>query len=402
MRPRLRRAVIAIALVPSLYCVIYLGAMWDPYGNVSRLPVGLANLDRGTEYRGAHHNLGEKLVEGLEEKRPFRFVRFDSAESAEGAVRSGEVYFALVVSEDFSGSAVPGAKTGALTLITSQGSSYVASIIGGRFAEDMAADVNRKIEIERWNAVLSSDLLKGLDAVRSVIREITRAPRPERPDAEHMAVSVQVRHEELAPVPSNGPAFAPYFMALSLWVGALMPAFLFRLTVLPRSAAGGGAAAKVAGKWAIPVCVSLAGALLLSVTIRYGMGIRSVHPAGLVAVLIAAALAYSATILPLVSLLGDVAKLLCVLLLVVQIASAGGAYPIELSPEPYRVVSHCLPLTHVVRGLRASMFGSFNGEWGRCVLFLILWAAGGALVGVVSARRFRYVEDEMYGPALSI
>lgn len=401
-RPMLWLAAATISLIPALYSVIYLGALWDPYGNVDRIPAGLVNLDRGTQFRGGRYNLGERLVKELRRKKPFTFVEYDSAAGAEKAVRSGEVYFALVVPAGFSGRALPGTDIGSLTLITSQGTSYIATLIAGRFAGDAAEGMNDELVVERWRAVLGSDVVKGIDTIHNVLTLLTAEESSGKQSPEDMAMSVRVKTRDLAPVSSNGPGFAPYFMALSLWLGALMPAFLFHLIVFPRSVAAIGNTAKIAGKGIIPLMISLSGAVLLGLTVQYVLKIPVVHPAGFYLVLLLAVATYTAIILSLVRCVGDAGKLLAVLLLVVQIASSGGAYPIETSPAFYRAVSPYLPMTHVVDGLRAAIFGSYNGGWAVSLLFLLPWIAVSLCISFLSSKRFRYVDDADYGPALDL
>jgi putative membrane protein len=76
----------------------------------------------------------------------------------------------------------------------------------------------------------ASRLADGLDEVASGFESGLGGA-----SATKLAAPVEVRVERTAPVPSNGQAFAPYFSALSLWVGALMMSFVFYLRRLPDS-----------------------------------------------------------------------------------------------------------------------------------------------------------------------
>ena len=42
--------VIVIALIPAIYAGLFLASMWDPYGNVDKLPVAIVNEDEPAEY----------------------------------------------------------------------------------------------------------------------------------------------------------------------------------------------------------------------------------------------------------------------------------------------------------------------------------------------------------------
>ena len=66
------------------------------------------------------------------------------------------------------------------------------------------------------------------------------------------------------------------------------------------------------------------------------------------------------------------------------------------------MISPYLPLTNVVEGLRASMFGSYDGNWMKYMLYMLPWAIIGFALNLIAARRFDYVEDAEYGPAVDL
>jgi putative membrane protein len=70
----------------------------------------------------------------------------------------------------------------------------------------------------------------------------------------------------------------------------------------------------------------------------------------------------------LVRAIGDAGKALSMVLLTLQTSASGGLLPVELSGSLYEWVSPWLPMTWVVKGIKASMFGAFNHEWGTPLL----------------------------------
>ena len=44
--------VLAIIAIPTIYTTLFLGSMWDPYGNVDKLPVAVVNEDQPVTYEG--------------------------------------------------------------------------------------------------------------------------------------------------------------------------------------------------------------------------------------------------------------------------------------------------------------------------------------------------------------
>ena len=44
--------IIAVIVIPTIYTTLFLGSMWDPYGNLDRLPVAVVNRDVPVTYAG--------------------------------------------------------------------------------------------------------------------------------------------------------------------------------------------------------------------------------------------------------------------------------------------------------------------------------------------------------------
>src|ERR1700755_2266383 len=85
-QPKVILAVLAIIFVPSLYVLIYVSSVWDPYANLNQLPAALVNQDVPVTVAGREVNLGGEVVATLEKQRPFAFKRFDTPEAARAAV----------------------------------------------------------------------------------------------------------------------------------------------------------------------------------------------------------------------------------------------------------------------------------------------------------------------------
>lgn len=91
----------AIALIPALYNLIFLGALWDPYGNVDQLPVAVVNQDEVVEFQGQTLAIGDELVESLKESQSLDF-HFVSAAEADDGLSEGDYYLKITIPENFS------------------------------------------------------------------------------------------------------------------------------------------------------------------------------------------------------------------------------------------------------------------------------------------------------------
>ena len=64
---------VALILIPSIYTVVFLGSMWDPYGNSGDLPVAVVNKDKAVEYNDKKLDVGDQLVKKLKDNDSLDF-----------------------------------------------------------------------------------------------------------------------------------------------------------------------------------------------------------------------------------------------------------------------------------------------------------------------------------------
>ncbi|MDD2926879.1 YhgE/Pip domain-containing protein [Rhodoferax sp.] len=220
-------------------------------------------------------------------------------------------------------------------------------------------------------------------------------------NAQGLATSVQPTIEVDAPVQNNGSGFAPNIIPGALWLGASLAAFLIHMRTLARTAAKASAWAKMAGKMVIPSGIVLLQALLVWVVVVWLLNVRAVQVGALALTLCAAAITFLLIVFALTRALGDAGKALALVFLAVQLSSSGGILPVELSGGLFAQISPYLPITWVVRALKATLFGAFEGDWQHPLQLL-------ALAGVVSAclacfvGRWRYVRPSALRPALDL
>src|SRR5699024_12223476 len=70
-----------LVILPSLYAWFNIKASWDPYGQTDQIPIGIVNEDEGAEVSGEDIDVGEMLVESLEDNDSmnWKFVSKDKA-----------------------------------------------------------------------------------------------------------------------------------------------------------------------------------------------------------------------------------------------------------------------------------------------------------------------------------
>ena len=79
----------------------------------------------------------------------------------------------------------------------------------------------------------------------------------------------------------------------------------------------------------------------------------------------------------------NLGKAIAVILLIVQVAGGGGAYPLAILPQFFQDVSVWLPATHVINAMRAAMFGVYQGDFWIEIGCVLLYVVPFALLGLV-------------------
>ena len=242
------------------------------------------------------------------------------------------------------------------------------------------------------------ELSAGLDMLNQSLPTDIHSPDG---SAKGLADSVEPVVEVVAPVVNNGAGFAPNFLATSLWMGAVMSAFLFHLRRLPLVAQTAKPAAQLTGKLAILACIVIAQSGVILLMTLFGLEISIVQIPEFVLTLVFSALSFLLIIVALTRAFGDAGKGVALILLILQLSAGGGVLPVELSGNLYQSVSPWLPFTWVIKALRVSMFGAFDGQW------LAPWLRIG-LVGVVAwicacyIGRWKFVGPDEHRPAMDI
>ena len=140
----------ALVLTPALCVWMYLGGVWDPYGNLAQLPAAVVNQDVPVVQAGRQINLGGDILATLEKEKPFTFVRYPTPDAARAAVQSGKAFFALLIPPDFSQRSVAAESPAQLGLYVSTAGNSTVSLLGQRFGSDLAHSLNEQLNRERW------------------------------------------------------------------------------------------------------------------------------------------------------------------------------------------------------------------------------------------------------------
>jgi putative membrane protein len=203
-------------------------------------------------------------------------------------------------------------------------------------------------------------------------------------------------------VPNYGTGFAPFFVPLSLWVGGMIIYMLLR-PLNPRAMAGTAPGRRVAlAGWLPAAVIGAAQACVVLAVLHLALGLRAEHWPGLVAFLALASAAFLAVIQWVNARFGPIGRILALALLMLQLTSAAGTYPIETSPRFFQVIRPYLPMSWVVDGMRHLISGGpMTSVWQGCAV-LGAFLTGGLALTALAVRHNRVWTMKRLHPALKL
>lgn len=199
-----------------------------------------------------------------------------------------------------------------------------------------------------------------------------------------------------------GVGFAPYFLSLALWVGAMLTSMLMK-PLTRRHALAGAPAWRVALAGYVPAAaIGAAQAIVLFLVVRFGLGLAPVSPWGTLGMLVATSLTFTAILQALGALLGAPGRLVALALLMLQLTSSGGTYPVQTSPGFFQALHPWLPMTYIVSALRRlTVGGSWDAVWAALAV-LAAFGVGAFALTAYAARRSRRLTLTSLHPALTL
>ncbi len=177
----------------------------------------------------------------------------------------------------------------------------------------------------------------------------------------------------------NGIGMAPYMIAVSLMVVALSTNVIFASSL-------SGRPVKNRFEWAkqklfINGLISTVGSLVLYGAIQF-LGFEANYEWRTIFLIILGGWTLMALVTALVGWDNRYGSFLSLVMLLLQVGSAGGSYPIELSPKFFQVVHPYMPMTYIVTGLRQtiSMTGSIGTQVGVLSALLVAFMIFGLII----------------------
>ncbi|MEV8173084.1 YhgE/Pip domain-containing protein [Microbacterium sp. NPDC079176] len=270
---------------------------------------------------------------------------------------------------------------GAQTLAS--GAQTVAT--GAAAANDGAAQLRDGL------GTLASGTAELRDGLSDGVQQIpVSTPELRTLQADTIADPVKVSSDKVASAEDYGAGLAPFFAALSAWIG-IYALFLIVKPISRRAVTALHSPIRVTlAGWLTPAMLGAVQMLGLMGILAITLGFTFNNPIGTLGVMIFASATFAAIILALNVWLGSVGQFLGLVLMVLQLVTAGGTFPWQTLPAPLAALHHVLPLGYVVDAMRQLMYGGSLGRAGWDLVVLGIWLVGALLLAAIGVTRMTH------------
>ena len=245
-------------------------------------------------------------------------------------------------------------------------------------------------KLARGTGTFKTEIENGVDDTK---KELTKLDNLDT----HVANSVELDEKDYGEVSSYGIAFTPLFLCIGLWVGALMCYVVLyydqekRFGMLVRNGEKNRITQNIA-YLGISVLMGLVTGFLLKVGLKLDVVNAGLYY--LECMLIA--ITFMSIIQCLIRNLGDIGKFLGLIILVLQLASSGGTFPIPLIDKGFQGISSLLPMTYSIRIVKDLLIKTnTNAIWPNSLVligFTVVCLAITFVVDVIKMRKIKLEE----------
>lgn len=217
--------------------------------------------------------------------------------------------------------------------------------------------------------------------------------------ADYVSDPVKIEEKPIDPVDGYGTAFAPYFISLSLWVGALIMFVMIYLNPQMRFKKKVVKNAHMDVKLLMYPALGVAQALGLGIVLINVLHLKPTDMSMFFVVTTLTSLCFISIEQFLIVHLGDVGKFLVILLLIFQLTSSGGTFPNELVPKFFNAINQFMPMTYSIYALKETISGHNSAFLNQNMLVLtiimvVFLIASLLLAGRKKAKSLDDIESE--------
>lgn len=234
---------------------------------------------------------------------------------------------------------------------------------------------------DKMGAVNDNESLKELiDLLKNDIKERT----------EFLSNPVNLIENKLFAMSNYGTAMTPFYTTLSLWTG-----LLFLVSMLSVDKHGEYTANEVYfGKLLLFLTLAIIQSLIVSIGDLVILKIYCLNPILFILGAVFTSIVFTFIVYSACSVFGNVGKVVCIVLLVLQLGGSGGTFPIELTPKFFQRIHPFLPFTYTISISREAIGGLVRTILLKDILICLCFIVGSILIAVFLKKPINKVSNK--------
>ena len=255
------------------------------------------------------------------------------------------------------------------------------TLVSGQKAISSTTDVITQSQQDLKDMVVKIQKLKADEKFKELATILNNNPDDV---GKFISSPVQIDTISFYQIKNYGSAMTPFYTILSFWVGCVLLVSLLKThvkedenikNIKPYEA--------YLGRYILFMVIGIVQSIIVCLGDLYILKVQCLNPVLFVLSGVVASIVFSNIIYTLTVSFGDVGKAICVFLLVIQVAGAGGTFPVEVTPEFFQKINPYLPFTYGINAMRETIAGIYQNAYQYNILKLIGFLPFSLLLGLV-------------------
>lgn len=210
------------------------------------------------------------------------------------------------------------------------------------------------LELVNGVQTFKTEVNNGLEESRQEITKLNGL-------SEFVKNPVEIEEVDYGEVSTYGIAFTPLFISVALWVGALMAYVVLYYDQEKRYKLLGKFAENKFVQCGLYFVIAIIQGLVTAFLLKLGLGMNIENNLLYYGSAILIAITFMSIIQFLILNFGEIGKFIALLLLVLQLASSGGTFPVEIIDESFQKISPYMPMTYTIKLIKESVIMERDG-----------------------------------------
>ena len=348
-------ALIIIICLPSLYSLVNISAVWNPYNQTGNMKVAIVDNDLGYTAGGLDYNFGKNLSDELAANNTDFNWQFVDENTAIYGVNTGAYYAAFIIPSNFTENLLSfetvDPRQADISYIVNDKLNPIAPRLTNVTANTLLSNINSAVDQAKIN-LTSGGNLNGISFTNG------QSNNP-----------VYLNSTVIDPVYNYGSAIAPFYISLSLFIGCIVA--IAMLSTRVRSNKKYHHVSVYLGRMGLFLIISISQALIIALGVL-NLHIQITSPYLFTLTVLYIGLCFMVIAYSLTSIFGNMGKALVIILLVLQIMTTGGTFPVNLIPSTFQNLAPYLPMGYAIGALREVVAGVlWNSYWYNILVLAI-------------------------------